>query len=383
MQLRTKYYFDNKPLKHLSKEVKNSYAENVLILYGNGSIKRNEILNKIKKELAKANVNVFEFGGIQPNPRMDEIYKAARYAEDNQIDLIVAVGGGSVIDAAKVVATLAVNPQIDNVWDYVMQKVEIEYLPIPIFSIITLAGTASENNWGSVITNEKINVKKSVHLAEATPTVAFIDPEFTQTVSQWQTASGIFDCFSHCMEQYFGPNNFEWTDKFLIMNMKNILEFGSRLIKNPDDYEARQNVSWTTSMSLNELSRFNLTEMDWNVHTLEHALSGVYDITHGAGLALITPTYIQIRSQEEKWFKDKVIRLAHELFDTQSVQGFIEGLDQFINTLHLPKKYSDFKEIQNPDFEKLMKHIEISESNDPNYKSKKSLFERVLTSIPR
>ena len=383
MQLKTKYYFDNKPLSNLSKEIKNVYAENVLLLYGNGSIKRNGIYNEVKKEIAKANVNLFEFSGIHPNPKVDEIYEAARYAENNQIDLIVAVGGGSVIDAAKVIATLATNPHFDNTWDYIMKKYEIEYLPLPIFSVITLAGTASENNWGSVVTNDKIHIKKGIALESSTPQVAFIDPEFTKTVSKWQTASGIFDCFSHCLEQYYGRDSFEWTTKYLIMNMKNILEYGQRLIINPSDEEARQNVSWTTTMSLNQLSNFNLKETDWNVHTLEHALSGIYDVTHGAGLALITPTYIKIRCQKDEWFKQKTERLARELFNLKTADDFLKQLDNFISVLGLPKKSSDFKEIKELDVDALMKHSSITEHNDPNYLQKVELFKEIWSSIPK
>ncbi|MGL4947908.1 MAG: iron-containing alcohol dehydrogenase [Mycoplasma sp.] len=345
-KLQPKYHFGTGALDQLTNELNDGKYKNILILFGGGSIKRNGVYNCIKDQIQSLNLNLFEFDGIEPNPRHTTIFKAARFCELNKIDLIIAAGGGSVIDASKVIATLATNPEITDTWDYVMKKALAPNKPIDIFSVITLAGTASENNAGSVITNEELGEKKAVNSPLSTPKVAFEDARYTLTLSDWQTSSGIFDCISHLLEQYYDKDLFLWTKEYIVANLKTIIKSAHQYLKDKSDVTARENILWTTSMALNGLASFNGTGGDWNVHMIEHAISAKWDVTHGAGLALLTPVYIKTRSENEKWFFELTIELGKELFNVNTLDGFINELITLIKELKLPLKFTDFEEIK-------------------------------------
>lgn len=346
LNLKTKYIFGKNAILNLPTELKNHKYKKALILYGKGSVKENGILDQLEKVLNTLGLDYVEFNGIEPNPRSTTIDRCIQFCRDNSVDVIFAVGGGSVIDASKVIGGLIHNPQYETSWQYVLDPSKASKPSIDIISIITLAGTSSENNSGSVVTNIETNEKKSVLTPSATPIIAIEDPSYTFTVNAWQTSSGIFDCFSHLLEQYFGKSTFSWTKEYIFANLRVLINYAKTVILRPDHYDARANILWTTSMSLNGLASFNC-ETDWSVHVLEHAMSGLWDVTHGAGLAFITPTYLQIRSEKEKWFKDKVIELGRAVFKTKTYEATISFIVQFIKSINLPTKWTDFKEIDN------------------------------------
>ncbi|WP_412032534.1 iron-containing alcohol dehydrogenase [Malacoplasma muris] len=343
--LKPRYYFGEGAVSCLEGEFARRKFKKALILYGGGSIKLNGAYDDVVKQLQKANIDFVEFSGIEPNPRDTTITSAIDFVINNGVDLILAVGGGSVVDASKVIATLATNrSKYNTVWDYVTNPKQLQQLPIPIISVITLAGTGSENNAGSVVTNLDKKLKKGVHQQYAIPYVAIEDPTYTYTVNAWQTASGIFDCFSHLLEQYFGQNTFEWTKEIIFAQLRVLLKYAKFVIDNPTDFTSRANILWTTSMALNSTTSF-ASDSDWNVHTLEHAFSGKWDITHGAGLALITPTYLEIRGKKEEWFYKKVEHLGKEVFKVSNFEETILFLKSFIKAIGLPLKWNEFKEI--------------------------------------
>lgn len=342
--LNTKYIFGKNAIFSLSEQLKDKGYNNALILYGQGSVKRNGILDQLKNVLKGISLNFYEFDGIEPNPRDTTIDKCVQYCRENNIDIIFALGGGSVVDASKVIGILTTNTNYTRCWDYVLDQSHVTQKSVDIVSIITLAGTGSENNAGSVITNAELNEKKGVYTPSAVPIIAIEDPSYTFTVNAWQTASGIFDCFSHLLEQYFGKSTFAWTKEYIFANLRVLINYAKTVVFRPDHYDARANILWTTSMALNGLASFNC-DTDWNVHTIEHAFSGLWDITHGAGLAFVTPTYIEVRSQKEKWFKDKVIELGRNVFKTTTFEATVTYLKNFIKSINLPTKWTEFKEI--------------------------------------
>lgn len=344
--LKPRYYFGEGAIKGLSIEFKKRQFKKALILYGKGSIKKNGAYDDVVNQLKEANIEFVEFSGIEPNPRLETIERAIDFTIGNEVDLIIAVGGGSVVDASKVIAALAKNRnRYSSAWEYVTNPKQLQQLPIPIISIITLAGTASENNGGSVITNWEKKLKVGVSQEYAIPYVAIEDPTYTYTVNAWQTASGIFDCFSHLLEQYFGQNTFEWTKEIIFANLRVLLKFAKHAIDNPSNFISRANILWTTSMALNGTTSF-ASDSDWNVHKIEHAFSAIWDITHGAGLAFITPTYLEVRSEKEEWFKNKVITLGREVFKVKTFEETILFLKDFINVIGLPLNWSQFDEIK-------------------------------------
>lgn len=357
--LKSTYYFGKDALSGIATELRNHEFKKPMILYGGGSIKGNGIHFSLVDLLVENGYDNFvEYGGIEPNPRDTTIMNASIFARNEKVDVILAVGGGSVIDAAKVIGILSQNPQYIEAWDYVIDNSKIINDSIPIISVITLAGTASENNSGSVITNEKTKEKKGVMTPSANPIVTIENPEFTFSVNRYQTACGIFDCFSHLLEQYFGVKTFSWTKEYIYANLKILLKYAKIALKEPNNYEARSNILWTSSMALNGLASFR-TEGDWSVHIIEHAFSGLWDIAHGAGLALVTPYYLFVRSKKEEWFAEKIIELGKEIFNVDTIQATINAIAGFIISIGLPVKWTQFSEIKqftDEDFKFLTSH---------------------------
>ena len=367
--LNTKYYFGKNVVNnYLSKEIKNRRFKKIFLLYGGGSIKKNGIYDSLIKSFKKAKVEWIEHFGIKPNPVDIDTYNAALKGRKNKIDLIIAVGGGSVIDEAKVVAALITNTQYKSCWDYVRNRGKIiTHKPIPVFSIVTLAATGSENNYNSVITNSKTNDKWGLVNSER-PIICFEDPTYTYSVNKWQTGSGAFDIFSHLLENYYSINqHFSWTKQYIIGNLKNVLKYAPIVLKHPNNYEARANLLWTSSFSLNGLSAINTDGGDWKVHGLEHAISGRWDVSHGAGLALITPIYIKYMAKKSKKFYQLSLELAKELFNVNTIPAYIKKIEQFIKLLGMPTKYTDFKQINEITPKDLNWLSQAFDKNTPGY----------------
>ena len=380
LYINTKYYFGKGAIvDNLSKEINSRRVKTLFLLTGSKSIKKNGIYNAIMEELKKTKVKVIKHEGIQPNPTAIDCDRAIAQGRRNKVNMILAVGGGSVIDEAKIVATCLSNPSIEKAWDLVDAEQAPSQRHVPIISVITLAATGSESNYGAVITNDETKDKWGVQ-TPARPCVCFEDPTYTFSVSKWQTGSGIFDIFSHLLEQYYDlDNEFEWTRQYLFANMKVVLKYAKTAMMHPKYYEARSNILWTSTWALNGLASFNL-KGDWNAHGLEHALSAVYNISHGAGLALVTPTYIKFMCAKSKKFKAKTRELAKELFNVHSLPEFITHLNSFIKMLKLPARYSDFKEIGK--IHKKQINI-LCKTFDRNTPGKHSIGAKVFSRIPK
>ncbi len=357
-KLPTQYIFGENCLEELPNILNESSYKKICILYGGGSVKKNGVFDKLVKQINKTNIKWVEFCGIEPNPKDTTIDKAALYCRKEEIDLIIAVGGGSVIDASKVIGAMISNKNIDKSWNYVENNKIATNPSIDIISVITLSGTGSENNSGSVITNEQLQIKKTVHTFSAVPKYAFIDPSFTKTLSEWQYSSGIFDTLVHLLEHYYGKNTFNWTKEFQFAGIRTLIHNTNLILENKNNFEARSNISWTSTMAINNLTRFNST-CDWNAHIIEHAFSARWDITHGAGLALIFPHYLRIRCNKDSFFNEKSIIVAREAFGLNTVDEYINFIKQFIKQLNLPTSVYYFKEIKtvtNGDIDFIVKH---------------------------
>lgn len=345
-QLKTKYYFGKEVVnKYLLTELKNYKPKKIYLVYGGGSIKKNGIYDTITKILKQSKITFVEHSGIKANPMDSDTTAAIKKGREKKVDFIIAVGGGSVIDASKVMATAIPNNNFKTAWDVMEKPFAGKNKPLNIFSIVTLAATGSENNNGAVITNDKTYDKWSKD-TPAIPCVCFEDPTYTFTVNKWQTGSGTFDIFSHLLEQYFELKyDFKWTKNYLIGCMKTVLQNAKAVMKYPYDYNSRSNLLWTSSFALNALSSAHTSGGDWKVHIMERAISGRFDISHGAGLALITPTYLEYMSENDKKYKELIIELGQELFGVDNVTKCIKNIKKLIKTLKMPTKFSDFKEI--------------------------------------
>ena len=286
----TRIHFGKKAINKLANELR-EYGKNILLVYGKASIKKIGLYDQVMNILQAEGKNVVELAGINANPRYTQLLEGARLVREHNIDLILAVGGGSVIDCAKGIACAAYAE--GDVWQrYYVNQEPVTNRVIPVGSILTMAGTGSEMNSGSVITNEAENLKigRVYPLALVTPRFSILNPEYTYSVPKYQMISGIFDIFSHLMEQYFSGDD-DCTSDYLIEGlMLSLISASRKAIVNPEDYEARSTIMWCATMGLNKILGLSKTQ-DWEVHMIEHQLGAYTDCAHGIGLAIISPAY--------------------------------------------------------------------------------------------
>lgn len=284
-------YFGKDQLKHLGAELK-KYGTRVLMTYGGGSIKRMGLYDRVVNAIKEAGLELFELSGIEPNPRIDSVRKGAQMCKDHHIDVLLAVGGGSTIDATKFMAAGAC---VDHdPWEFLdyAKPAPIERA-LPIVTILTLSATGSEMDSGGVISNPETKDKNGRLAPAMLPKASFLDPTNTFTVSPYQTACGAADMMSHIIEVYFNMNqDLFMLDCFMEGLMKTIVKYAPIAMKKPDNYEARANLMWTSSWAINGFVDGGKRQA-WSCHPMEHELSAIYDITHGLGLAILTPRWME------------------------------------------------------------------------------------------
>lgn len=335
----TKIYFGKTALNNLKKELAN-YGENILLVYGKNSIKKNGLYDKVMEILKESNKKVVELQGIKSNPTYTQMMEGARLVKENNVDLILAVGGGSVIDCSKGIAVSAYSEE-DPWQKYWVDCKKVDNKVVPVGSILTMVGTGSEMNGGSVITNEEKMLKNGrVFPANVYPKFSILNPEYTYTVPKNQMVSGIFDTLSHLMEQYFSGDDNNTTD-YVIEGVMNALIDNARVaIENPMDYEARSNIMWCATLGLNTVTGLS-KEQDWEVHMIEHQVGAYTDCPHGIGLAIVSVPYYRYIY---KYGLDKFVRFAKKVWkihgkdmskDEIALAG-IEKLSDFIKELGIP-----------------------------------------------
>lgn len=284
----TKLIFGDDSMDKIAENVM-AYGKKVLIVYGKGSIKKNGIYEKVTKNLA--NFKLYEFAGIEPNPKVETIRKCLKEFNNNKPEFILAIGGGSVIDATKLLScSFYYN---GDPWDFLINQNLQPTKYIPFGAVLTISATGSEMNSGSVITSDALKIKTHFNNKNAYPKFSIVDPRNQFSLSNIQTAYGIADAFSHVLEIYLNnSNNVPLQDKFSESVMLTLLENAPKVLKKPNDYESRSNIVLSATMALNGILRLGTTE-DWACHRIEHEFSAFYDIPHGAGLAIITPSWMK------------------------------------------------------------------------------------------
>lgn len=288
----TKLHFGENALDSLADELKN-YGPTVQLSYGGGSIKKFGIYDQVMSILAAAGKTVVDDGGVMPNPTMERVLEGAERAKSHNVDLILAVGGGSTIDYAKAVSASAWCEE--DPWEkYYMRREEPSCRIIPVGSVLTMAGTGSEMNGGSVISNHRANLKVGKVFGPAVyPKFTIQNPRFTFTVPRRQMVAGIFDIMSHILEQYLSGED-DNTSDYISEGLMHSLIHSSRIaVKNPEDYEARSNIVWTATWALNTLIAMGKTT-DWEVHMIGHAVGTLTDATHGMTLAAVSLPYYRL-----------------------------------------------------------------------------------------
>lgn len=283
----TKIYFGKGMIKNLPEAIE-VHGKNVLLVYGGGSIKRNGIYDEVKTLLSEC--KIIELSGVDPNPRIETVREGVRLCKEHQIDVILAAGGGSVIDCAKVIG--AGYYYDGDAWDLVVEPNKITEV-LPIVTILTLAATGSEMNKNAVISNMTINEKLGTGSMNMIPQASILDPEYLYTLPAIQTAAGTADIMSHIFENYFKKEEDTFIQNKLAEGLlETCIKYCPIALKEPENYEARANLMWASTLALNGLVGAGKPG-SWTCHPIEHELSAFYDITHGIGLAIVTPRWMR------------------------------------------------------------------------------------------
>lgn len=285
----TKLYFGEDSLEYLKNELAN-YGEKVQLSYGGGSIKKNGIYDKVMKILKEAGKTVFEDPGVMPNPTVQKLYEGCKIARDNEVDLILAVGGGSTVDYAKAVSVSAYCEE--DPWEkYYLRMEDVDNKIIPVGCVLTMVGTGSEMNGGAVITNHESKLKIGhVFGDNVYPEFSILNPVYTYTLPKYQMVAGFYDIFNHITEQYFSGTDDSTSDYLMEGLMKSLIHSSRIAVENPEDYEARSNIMWTATWALNTLVAKGKTT-DWMVHMIGQSVGAYTDATHGMTLAAVSMAY--------------------------------------------------------------------------------------------
>lgn len=362
----TKLLFGKGVIKDLP-EVIAGFGKNVLLTYGGGSIKKTGLYDKVKSLLK--NFNIVELSGIEPNPKYDpSVITGAKLCKEHNIDVILAVGGGSVLDCSKAISVCA--KYEGEGWDLISGKVKAKE-SIPIVDIITLAATGSEYDMGCVISNTAINDKRGYLDELMFPALSFLDPEYTYSVNKWQTACGTADAMNHVLEQFFATPNSQFNDGVMISALKSLMANVKVALDRPNDYAARSELMYVCTLACNGIMSNGAGYSGWPMHSIEHALLAYFDITHGAGLAIITP----------RWMKEILSEKTVERFTT--LGSLLFGFDKTLSDMEMAGKvidafYTFFESIGIPmhlgqlgvkeeKIEEMADHILVNDATDESY----------------
>ncbi len=367
--------------------IKSKGYSNVLLTYGFGSIKKNGVYDASIAQLKNAGVKIFELSGIDPNPRIETVLKGRNICKENNIDFILAVGGGSVLDCSKAISiATGYKGKDEDFWTEIIASFKGDTIEkvVDVGVVLTLAATGSEMNSGGVISNLTTKEKLPIFSSLVVPKIAILDPSYTFSVPKNQIAAGIVDSFSHCLEQYFSKeNNFIPSDYMLLGLMKCLVQNANVLMKENNNYIAHANLMWTATMALNNITGAGKTA-DWSVHFIEHAVSAFYDITHAVGLAVLTPYWMEYVVKDadnlskfvaladvfgidkngisEKELVNKVISECRKFFDglgmpdnLQKVGAKIEDIDgMVVSSLRGADKIGNFKDLYASDVKNIL-----------------------------
>ncbi|MBP5244215.1 MAG: iron-containing alcohol dehydrogenase, partial [Succinivibrio sp.] len=354
----TRLVFGKGKLKELGSYAK-EYGKKALIVYGGGSIKKNGVFDSAVASLKEAGIEIVECGGIEPNPKIDSVRRGIELIRKNGCDLIIAIGGGSAMDCSKAIGAGALYD--GDPWDMIFHGQENVYIPtrcMPIITVPTLAATGSEMNPGAVISNSETHEKSFVQTDALFPKVAVVDPTLTLTVPKNQTGYGVCDIIVHLTESYFnGVDGTPIQDEFALATIKNCMQYGLKAYQDGSDLEAREQVQWSSILALNGFVNCG-TNAGFPVHMIEHTVSGIYDITHAAGLAIINPSWMRC-AITHGGNVDKFARFATYLFDVQNdgdkVKTALAGVDkyeEFLKKIGCPVRFSEL-DIDESNYEKI------------------------------
>ena len=305
-------------------------GKKALLVYGGGSVLRNGSHTDTYGQLVRNGISVTQFSGIKANPLVEDVMEASRVGRSAGVDMVVAVGGGSVIDSAKIIAICIAEDC--EAWD-VMKGRHRPAGAAPLIAVLTLAATGTEMNPTSVlqnpVTREKIGFRHEVMY----PVHSFLDPTYTLTVPPDYTAYGIVDLVAHCLEAWFGGGDASLSDRFVVAIIREAMEFGPQLMDNQGSYDLRARIMWAATNALNNLTMYGRPSGDWGVHALGHILSFLYDTPHGATLSILYPAWMRVMQERAS---ERIRKLGQELFGLQDPEKTIQGVESFFSSIGSP-----------------------------------------------
>jgi len=359
----------NKIGKHASR-----IGNHALLVYGHGSVHINGSYSDVIRELKQHNIKVTEYHGIKPNPWTNDVMKATQVGRENGIDMIVAVGGGSVIDSAKIIS-ICIADNCDA-WE-VMTREHEPKSAVPVLAVLTLAATGTEMNPAAVLQNRQTRQKIGFRHELMFPMHSYLDPAYTLSVPKNYTAYGIVDLVAHCLEAWFGKGDGSLSDRFVISIIKEAMEYGPALMKDPGSFELRAKIMWAATNALNGLTIYSRASCDWGVHILAHTLSVLYDTPHGASLSIIYPAWMKVMRDRAG---ERIAELGQELFGNPSVEDAIVSLERFFSGLGSPIKCEDAK-IKRSCKEEILHLMNKNPIQSLNYKLSDAEREKILDNI--
>ncbi|KEO81285.1 iron-containing alcohol dehydrogenase [Tumebacillus flagellatus] len=341
----TRLIFGRDTVAELKNEVP-KYGKNVLLVYGGGSIQKSGLYDKVVSQLKELDINLFELPGVEPNPRLATVHKGVEICKRENIDFLLAVGGGSVIDCTKAIAAGA--KYDGDAWDFISHKV-MATDALPFGTVLTLAATGSEMNAGSVITNWETKEKLGWGSEATYPRFSILDPQNTFTVPRNHTIYGMVDMMAHVLENYMSHSpNTPLQERFLESILRTVIETAPKLLENLESYELRETILYSGTMALNGMTNMGMNG-DWASHNIEHAVSAVYDIPHGGGLAILVPNKMKY-AVEKGVGVSRFVQLAVRVFgvdpagksDNEVALEGIERLRAFWTSMEAPSRLADY-----------------------------------------
>lgn len=360
-QTPTRLIFGRGVVQEKLHDVMKKFGKRVLITWGGGSIKRSGLYDQVREILKDK--EIYELPGIEPNPKYDpSVLEGVRICKEKNIDVILSVGGGSVLDCTKAIAGAACSDA--DPWDVITMKVPT-LKAIPIVDIITLAATGSEYDRGGVISRTDTNDKLAYFSDLVFPAVSFIDPTYTFTLPVRQTLAGVSDCINHIMEQYFCGEHIMMNDAFMEGAIKSLMKNVRIVLEDPENYDARAEIFYATTLGCNGIYSLGNSESGWPMHAIEHALSGHYDINHGEGLAIVTPRWMKhILSEKtlERFvsFGTGVFGIDPALPEMEIAEKAIQSIHDFYREIGLPMTLREVG-IDGSRIDEMAHHIAVNE----------------------
>ncbi len=310
-------------------------GKKALLMYGKGSVLKNGSYQQVKKQLENAGIAIVEYNGIKPNPVVEDVDAAARLGIQESVDFIVAVGGGSVIDSAKITA-ICISRRV-KAWDVMKRQAE-PASAIPLIAVLTLAATGTEMNPVAVLQNAATREKIGYGHPSIFPAHSFLDPAYTESVPANYTAYGIVDLIAHCLEAYFGDGDASLSDRFVASIIQEAMEYGPMLMNDLNNYDLRARIMWAATNALNGLTSYGRLNGDWGVHALGHILSFLYDTPHGASLSIVYPAWMRALGSR---MPDRMEQLGLLLFGISDAQVASDNLEAFFRQLGSPVRLTE------------------------------------------